>query len=371
MRSLRISLIFAIFCGLVAPSVVAQSLPSSPNDRARLLAALPLADASPLKKFARLPAYERTAGLLNAKWQEVQEKRWKAMTSWVGTEVRPHINARLPLLYMFGGPDFLSAHLLYPDAPRYILCGLEAIGRVPEMEPWNDEKVTEALDMVGAVLKPALDQGFFITSEMGGNLLKSGAYGVLPFLCVFTVRTGNTITNVQYVTIDEAGGIHTLSGDDPVKAGAKGVRVTFVRDKGAAPQELYYFRTDLSDKGIASDKRFLLFLGNLGRANTYLKAAQCLMHTKDFSQIRDFLLGRSATILQDDSGIPYHALDPAQWAITLYGNYIGPIQSIAWAEQPELRKAYAVPGAARPLTFKSGYGSQNRANLQFAIRNSK
>jgi hypothetical protein len=371
MKTLRMPLIFAVFCGLVAPSVIAQTLPSSPNDRARMLAAMPLAGASPLKKFDRLQAYQRTAEFLNAKWQEVQEKRWKAMTSWVGTEVRPHINAGLPLLYMFGGPDFLSAHVLYPDAPRYVLCGLETVGRVPEMEAWNDEKATEALDMVAAVLKPVLDQGFFITSEMGGNLLKSGAYGVLPFLYVFTVRTGNTITGVQYVTLDEAGGIHNVSGDDPVKSGARGVRITFVRDKAAAPQELYYFRTDLSDKAVAADKRFLLFLGKLGQANTYLKAAQCLMHTKDFSQIRDYLLGHSATILQDDSGIPYHSFDPAQWTVALYGNYIGPVKSIAWAEQPALRKAYAVPSTAKPLPFKSGYGSKERANQQFAIRKSK
>jgi hypothetical protein len=371
MRSLKIQVSLAILLGLTAPTLHGQSPASSADDRARLLAAMPLANGSPLKKFEQIPAYQQTAELLNTKWKEVQKKRWEAMTSWVGTEVRPHINPKLPLLYMFGGPDFLSAHLLYPDAPRYILCGLETIGRVPEMESWSDEKVTTALGSVSAILAPVLDQGFFITSEMGGNLLKSDASGVLPLLYVWVARTGNTITDVQYVGLSDAGDIQIVTGEDPVKAGAKGVRVTFVRGKGAAPQELYYFRTDLSDKAVAADKRFYLYLGKQGQANTYLKAAQCLMHTKEFSTIRDFLLSQSATILQDDSGIPYHAFNLAQWKVVLYGNYIGPHKLMAWAKQPELLKAYAVPGAAKPLTFKSGYGSMQSANLQFAIRNPK
>jgi hypothetical protein len=368
-RYFRLAVVVMLL-GLVPPSVRGQSQGSSPNDRARFLAALPIADTSLLKKFEQLLAYREQSEMLAAKWQEVQKKRWDLMTSWVGAEVKPHITAKAPLFYMFGGPDFLSAHLLYPDAQRYILCGLETIGRVPPMETWSEAKATNALHMIGAVLKPALDQGFFITKEMGGNLLKSEAYGVLPLLYVFVVRTGNQITSVEYVGLSATGELQNVTGDDPVKAGARGVRITFVRNKNAAPQELYYFRTDLSDKAVQADKRFLLYLGRLGQANSYLKAASYLMHQKEFSMIRDLLLAQSTTILQDDSGLPYRAFDPMQWKITLYGNYIGPISEISWAEQRDLRKAYAVPGAVKPLPFKSGYGKLDRANLLFAIRNS-
>jgi hypothetical protein len=91
------------------------------------------------------------------------------------------------------------------------------------------------------------------------------------------------------------------------------------------------------------------------------------MHTKAFSMIRDLLLTQSVTILQDDSGLPYRAFDPTQWHITLYGNYLGPISEIAWAEQKDLREAYAT-GDIKPMPFKTGYGAKDRANMLFAKR---
>jgi hypothetical protein len=130
---------------------------------------------------------------------------------------------------------------------------------------------------------------------------------------------------------------------------------------------LYYFRTDLSDAALKNDNRFLLYLAAQGQENCYLKAASYLMHTKEFSQIRDLLLSQSATILQDDSGIAYRDFAPGRWQIALYGNYEGPVSSIAWAVQPELKKAYALPGAVKPISFKTSYRRKEFANLLFAI----
>lgn len=365
-RNLHTAVIFVLL-GLACSQAWGQSQASSPNDRARFLAALPVADNSPLKKLEQLPAYREHAEYLSAKWQEAQKERWDAMTAWAQTEVRPHINVNASLFYMFGGPDFLNAHVLYPDAPRYILCGLEPVGRVTALETWREEKTTEALSNIGVALKSMLEQGFFFTKDMQSDLARSEASGVLPLLYVTVVRAGNQITDMQYVRLSESGEIQPAPGEDPVKSGARGVKITFIRKSGAPAQELYYFRVDASDAAQKADNRFLRFMASQGQGNCYLKAASYLMHTKEFSLIRNLLLSHSSSILQDDSGIAYRDLDPAKWKIALYGNYEGPVSSIAWAVQPELKKAYAVPGAAKPISFKTSYRRKEFANLLFAV----
>jgi hypothetical protein len=365
-RNLRTLAIFVLL-GLVGSQAWSQAQASSPNDRARFLAALPVADNSPLKKLEQLPAYGKNVEYLSEKWQEAQKERWDAMAAWGQTEVRPHINPNAPLFYMFGGPDFLNAHILYPEASRYLLCGLEPVGRVTAMETWHEEKITEALSNIGVALKSMLEQGFFFTKDMQSDLARSEASGVLPLLYVTVVRAGNQITDMQYVKLSESGEVQSVAGEDPVKGGARGVKITFIRKSGAPAQELYYFRVDVSDAAQRTDSRFFRFMASQGRGNCYLKAAAYLMHQKEFSQIRNLLLSQSHTILQDDSGIAYRDLDPGKWKIALYGNYQGPVSSIAWAVQPDLKKAYAVPGAVKPISFKTSYRSKAYANLLFAV----
>lgn len=365
-RSLQMVAVLS-FLGLFPAWACGQTQASSPNDRARFLAALPVADGSPLKKFEQLPAYREHANYLSTKWQVAQKERWDAMTAWDQSEVKPHLNVNLPVFYMFGGPDFLNAHVLYPDAPRYILCGLEPIGRVPPLETLREDRIAAAVTNLGVALKSMLEQGFFFTKDMQEDLQRSEASGVLPLLYAQVARAGNEITDVHYVKLGAAGELQNLPGEDPVKEGARGVRITFICKSGAPAQELYYFRIDLSNTALKADGRFLLYLAAQGQENCYLKAASYLMHTREFSQIRDLLLSQSATILQDDAGIAYRDFAPGKWKIALYGNYEGPVSSIAWAVQPELKKAYAVPGAVKPISFKTSYRRKEFANLLFAI----
>jgi hypothetical protein len=206
-------------------------------------------------------------------------------------------------------------------------------------------------------LKSMIEQGFFYIKEMQEELNRSEASGVLPLLYALAVRAGNKITEVRYIQLTDSAQVQIFAGDDPLRASARAVKITLAKQRGGPTQELYYFRVNASDEAQMNDSRFL----------RYLKAAMYLMHTKEFSLIRDLLLAQSASILQDDSGIPYRALSPDAWKIALYGNYDGPPSSIAWAVQPDLKKAYVVPGAAKPLSFKTSYRKKEFANLLFAI----
>ena len=58
--------------------------------------------------------------------------------------------------------------------------------------------------------------------------------------------------------------------------------------------------------------------------------------------------------MQDDSGIPIAAFDPAKWSLRLFGTYIGPIEVFKQYFQPQLQATYQQiqPG---PIEFGIGY----------------
>lgn len=330
---------------------------------------MPVPDRSPLKALEQLPAFGDHGKLLSVQWQDVQKKRLSSLSAWSATEVKPHIKPDLPLFYMFGGPDFLSAYQVYPGAPQFILCGLEPVGRVPALEEMPKDGVESALNQLDSLLEPMLRQGFFITRVMDKTLRQGQVYGVLPLLYVFLARTGNQIVSVEYLKLSETGKLTAVPETLEDTSGVKGVKITFTGSEASGRQELYYFREDLSDKALSRDGRFLVYLGALGPANSYLKAASYLMHMKEFTTIREFLLAHSSSILQDDSGIPYRYFPTTTWTVTLYGKYTKPINDFPWGMQPDLQKAYQAAGAAKPMPFKTGYGTREDANLLFAIKN--
>jgi len=85
-----------------------------------------------------------------------------------------------------------------------------------------------------------------------------------------------------------------------------------------------------------------------------LKSASYLMFENGFEGVRKFLLANSKVIVQDDSGIPVAAFDPARWQLRLFGSYSGPIDIFKQHFQPQLQALYQQthPG---PLTFGIGY----------------
>ncbi len=99
---------------------------------------------------------------------------------------------------------------------------------------------------------------------------------------------------------------------------------------------------------------------------TFIKAASYLMHLRYFSSIRQIILTKSASILQDDSGIPFRFYDSPEWTVTLYGTYTGPVRLFRNYPDEDLKKAYAA-GNAEPLDIRLGY--QAKPNLLRAVKN--
>ena len=58
--------------------------------------------------------------------------------------------------------------------------------------------------------------------------------------------------------------------------------------------------------------------------------------------------------MQDDSGIPISAFDPAKWSLRFFGAYAGPIDIFKQYSQPQLLSLYQQSNPA-PLGFGIGY----------------
>ena len=85
---------------------------------------------------------------------------------------------------------------------------------------------------------------------------------------------------------------------------APSVRIRFQKPGEATERVLYYFSADLSDQGLAKNRVPLQWFDGFAPRATYIKSASYLMHKTYFSAIREFILAKSAVIVQDDSGVP-------------------------------------------------------------------
>ena len=81
------------------------------------------------------------------------------------------------------------------------------------------------------------------------------------------------------------------------------------------------------------------------------------MHPDGFTRIRDFITEESQALLQDPSGVPYRHLDGSGLQLTLYGNYVQPLDIFDEYYQPDLANAYrsGAPHPVRPIDFGVGY----------------
>src|ERR1700730_2172238 len=208
--------------------------------------------------------------------------------------------------------------------------------------------------------------------------LRSGpVYGTLPILYVFLARTGKTIKQVNVVTLDPDGNVRTVdeSGDKnaataavrrAAQSAASGVKIVF--SEGDRPnQTLYYFSTNLANDGVKRSG-FLVFCGKLRPADSFIKSASYLLHGGGFTTVRNFLLERSATILQDDSGIPLAYFDAKKWRLQPFCHYLAPLSIFPNTFQPEMTELFG-NGRAIPLDFGIGYQwRKNESNLLLAQR---
>jgi hypothetical protein len=264
---------------------------------------------------------------------------------------------------MFSGPDFLYANAFYGKATTYVMAALEPPGSLPDLVKLPRGTVNSALANIEHSLSTIMNFSFFITKHMKTDLHAGQIGGTLPILFVFMERSGKSIKEVTPVTIDETGAVQ--SGEGGAKSNAPhGVKILFA-GKDGVEKTLYYFSTDLSNGGVKSSG-FLKFCQTLAPGNSLIKSASYLLHSGNFSTVRDFLLANSATIIQDDSGIPLGNYNAKKWQFFPFGHYAGPIGEFPGRYQQSYAELFR---RAQPMDFGIGYRWRTHdSNLLLSVK---
>lgn len=335
------------------------------NDLARYLAGLTPEEGSTLAKFEQKADAQQHRKFFEKSWATV-EKTLVKMRPWAKENLAD--DGKHTIFYPFGGPDFLNAHTLFPNAKEYILFGLEPPGRPPQVDKLTASQATALLTSTQKSMSSILNYSFFQTLHMKEDLKQTELNGVSPVLLVFLARTGHRILDVKRVELLPSGELKKYPSETVKKwEGVPGIEIAFRREDDSTRRTLTFYSLDISDKAVP--QYYLTYLKGLGPFKSYLKAASYLMHRDNFSKIRTFILTESDLILEDDSGIPLTYFDKNVFDLTFFGAYTRPIALFESRYQKDLREVYKDKANVKPLPFGIGYKwREGESNLLLATK---
>jgi hypothetical protein len=348
----------AVFLVALMPARAAD--PATADDTARFLAGLSPSAGSPLMPLTRDAAWQHHARFLDAAFAQLEARQLAKIRAWSDANLAA---PKPTMFYMFSGPDFLYADAFYAKASTYVLSALEPPGSVPDLTRLPRGGVAAALYNVEHSLSSILSFSFFITKKMKVDLHEGQINGTLPILYVFLVRSGKTIRSVSPVVLDDKGTVLS-AGENPGPNATRGVKIGFAGGDGEE-KTLYYFSTDLSNSGVRASG-FLKFCATLAPGNSLIKSASYLLHSGNFTTVRDFILANSATVIQDDSGIPLGYYGSKKWHFFPFGRYAGPITEFAGKYQQSYAELFR---RAQPMNFGIGYRWRtHESNLLLSVK---
>jgi hypothetical protein len=340
------------------------------DDTARFFAGLPGTPGSPFAELETSAAWQEHRRRMDAAWRQAEAQFIDSLRTFQQEELSGAPMRDATVFYPFSGPDALTPILCFPHSPVYVLVALEPVGTLPALARIEKKNLPSYLATVRNTVASELGRSFFVTREMDREFRGQVTDGLLLPIALLLERSGHTILGFRYVRLDAEGQMvgRPAGWQAPGKIGNKGVEIEFRTDADQSIHRLCYFSVNLSDVRLRQNDPFLAYAGRLKGTSTLLKATSYMTHHEEFSAIRDLVLATSGSILQDDSGIPYHCFTPGPWKVTLYGHYERPYGSFRWLEQKDLRKAYQAPDV-KPLPVSIGYGFRKVAsNLLLARR---
>ena len=326
----------------------------SVDDLARFVAGRPNGLPERFAPLASDPTYLGIAERMSVAWTRYAARHLEPMRTW-----RAELAGKYgeEVFYPFGGPDAVHPVVLFPDARRYTLFGLERVGRLPRPAFDSPADATAMVDAVHGAVGGVLGQGgpgagrnFFLTLRMTGSVGATPDSGVAAILLLFLSRLEFEILDAYPFMLDGEGRIVPAEREEK----AYGVRVLFREAGGGTTREINYFQLNISDANIPKTPGLRAYLERRRDLTTMLKAASYLMYLDAFDDVRGVILNRSRLIVSDSSGMPFHFLKAGDWQRTGYGNYVGAIGLFNVRFEPD-RRAFYLANKGRPLPFAYGY----------------
>jgi TonB family protein len=364
MLVLGIAVACTIASGAVAADVSLPPADPAVDRTARRLAGLEPRGAAGTGTGSGL--FDDHARVMQRHWDAYERRIGQRLREWARTELEPAAGATV--FYPFSGPDLLTVQRLYPDAARYVLVALQRAEPPPPIERASPAELTAFLRRFDRAWGHFGSVGFYRTNDLDEEQRQSGLRaGASAPLMTFAALLGHEVRTVTPIRVNADGtGIEPHPGSRSDAATWNSVRLTLVHDGRTVLVD--YVRADLSDAGLANAPNVRDWITRMAGERTVLKAASHLLQKPNFAILRDALLERAPSIVQDETGIDY-ALLAAAFRITLYGNFRQPHELFNKDAQRSLAQAYAAQKAGvRPLSFRTSYQRLPDANLQVAVR---
>jgi hypothetical protein len=312
-------------------------------------------------------AWIKYARFINQSWERFDLRHLAPMREWASQELATANPATV--FYPFSGPDFVNMYTLFPHAKTYLMVALEPVGQMPDFAAIQENQFFAQLQ---GSLYELLQLNFFITDKLNSSLGKAELKGILPILLFFLAREKTQVLDVRAWVMKPDGTIEETPGVAPGTPGRNdigGVRIDFARAGSKEKQTLYYFRFNLRNNSLQSHEKFVAFLKGFGPFTTFAKAASYLMHKPGYSDIRQFILDQSLSVLEGDSAIPVKYFDRNVWNLKFFGTYTGPIRYFKNFQQKDLAAIYHEGTNIFPLPFGIDYCHRlHTSNFMFASR---
>lgn len=323
-------------------------------------------------KFTKSTAYKFFQSQLKSYWKNYSEQILIPLQSWKEFQV-PHPKSKVAL-YPFSGPDFPNVYTLYPEVEKYILIGLEASGKVPDLENMSSEKIDRGFKELVESLANISKLNYFMTNSMKKNVSASIFKGTTPIFLAYFGLLGLKPCSIQPIDLDKNGEIHYLteneiSQNERYKQGYFSLEIIFYDPLQNKNKTLYFFSKNVSNTALQKNASLLDFIKRQVSFVSTFKAASFLLHYSTFSMVRDLVVQNSEMIVMDDTGPPIKNLKE-NFNIRVYGKYTRPIS--LWPEmyQPELMRLHKEQSPP-PIKFKYGYGTLHRTyHILVAVRKS-
>jgi hypothetical protein len=317
---------------LAAPPLAAPAAPSPPT--------------GPAAALARLTGVEcpNFAAMVSHYGVEFGSR----MTRWSAKEL-PDAGAR-PVLYLFSGPDIVTAMAMFPGASHLTLVADQQPEYSLLSEPAVEQPAQQAreCDMLAFFGR----RGYYRTDDLNG---KGGARPRFIKLLAYSLAFGGaSVSEADLLTIGADG---TLAARLPGRDGPapQGVRFVGRRADGSA-LTVDYLAIDLADHGLSRDPAATQFLARNARDVLFLKSASHLLQSPHFGRLANLLMNPPAPlVVQDETGLGIDRLREV-YRLTLYGKFVAPQR--LWAASPSARalaEEYRTQPAGPDLPFTIGY----------------
>ena len=333
------------------------------NDVAKYIAGLPLQSANVIDSaLTNNPAWKEYSTNFSKSWMKLDTTKIRKMKIWRDNELK-NVTSKT-VFYPFSGADFLNGFTFFPSADKYIMVGLEPVGTLPNFHKGlSKDSLSTYFYQVHQSLYAIMNFSFFRTISMKSDFKNKDMNGTIHLILLFMERTGNSITDIKPVDVNEKGKIVGVENGSSVSN--KGVEIDFVNSDSVL-KKVYYFSVNLDNDHLNKNQNFITLINQQNDVVTYIKSASYLMHESYFTSIRDLILRKSNYILEDDSGIPYRYFKTNEWTSTFYGKYSGAISLFPNKFQKDLDSCYKHNASPKPLDFGIGYKYKlGESNLLF------